>query len=177
MWKDSGRSASPARNERRPAAAFPLRASAPKQAGHYIDSPTDARMPRGGRVRPCRARRVAGNRLQRFIRVSSAHRVRVASNHSERFEPRSGSASSHLLDTRKPTGYERKSISRHAEARPPRGMRAAVHLKADYFVHSKGRLAAALKICSAGPKGPALRLWPVRKDRPHEVVTASVLRS
>jgi hypothetical protein len=88
--------------------------------------PTAARMPRGGRVRSCRARRIAGNRLERFIGVSSAHRVRVASNQSKRFEPRNGSASSHLLDTREPIGYERKSISRHAEARPPRGMRAAV---------------------------------------------------
>jgi hypothetical protein len=34
---------------------------------------TDAHMPRGGRVRPCRAHREAGNRPQRFIRASSVN--------------------------------------------------------------------------------------------------------
>ena len=48
---------------------------------------------------------------------------------------------------------ERKSISRHAEARPPRGIRAAVLLA----VQTKGHLKVALKICSAGPKDRPLR--------------------
>ena len=38
-------------------------------------------MPRGGRLRPCRAHRIAGNRPERFTLRVFRHRVRVVSNH------------------------------------------------------------------------------------------------
>ena len=47
-------------------------------------------MPRGGRLRPCRAPGAAGNRPQRFTPRVFRQRVLVASSHRWRFEPRSG---------------------------------------------------------------------------------------
>jgi hypothetical protein len=55
-------------------------------------------------------RRKSGGAI--LSRASSGHRVRVATNQLERFEPWNGSASRQLLGARPAAGYERGPISR-----------------------------------------------------------------
>ena len=87
---------------------------------------TAAGRPPGGRVRPCRARRVSWKSAERFIRASSviAFSLRLVS--AGVLSRGADVVTNQQLDARESRAYERRSISRHVEPRPPGGLPAAV---------------------------------------------------
>src|SRR5829696_377326 len=58
-----------------------------------------------------------------------APRVRVVSSHHGHFEPRNGCGHEEAARRAASSEYERRSISRHVERRPPHGMPSAMAYK------------------------------------------------